>query len=274
MKIDAHQHFWKYDPVNYAWIDDSMSTIQKDFLPMHLAPVLKNNDFDASVLVQVNQTEEENDYFLDFAAKNDFIKAVIGWIDFKAADLDTRLASYANKPKLKGFRHIVQGEADDFLLDETFTQGLAKLATLDFTYDILIFERQLKAALKFVRKLPNNKLIIDHIAKPEIKHQSVNKWSNYMNAISEHENVYVKVSGMVTEADTKNWKKEDFTIYLDHVLSSFGTKRIVYGSDWPVCLVAATYEEQLDIVQTYFSKLSKTEQADIFGLNAQRFYNI
>lgn len=274
MKIDAHQHFWNYNAEDYSWIDDSMSKIRRSFLPEDLEPILRQNGFDGSVLIQVNQNEEENEEFIQYAEQNDFIKAVVSWVDFKSSKLEDRLHYYSTKPKLKGFRHIVQGEPDDFLLDETFTKGVAKLAPLNFTYDILIFERQLKAALKFIRKLPDNKLIIDHIAKPEIKHQSVNKWSNYMNAISEHENVYVKISGMVTEADTQNWKKEDFSIYLDNVLSSFGTKRIVYGSDWPVCLVAATYQEQLDIVQNYFSKLSKTEQADIFGLNAQRFYNI
>ncbi|WP_341227210.1 amidohydrolase family protein [uncultured Arcticibacterium sp.] len=274
MRIDAHQHFWNYNDKDYAWIDDSMSKIRQSFLPADLEPILKQNGFDGSVLIQVNQNEEENIEFLQYADENDFIKAVVSWVDLKSPDLKNRLHYYSTSPKLKGFRHIVQGEPDDFLLDETFTKGVAKLAPLDFTYDILIFERQLNAALKFIRKLPDNKLIIDHIAKPDIKNQSINKWSNYMNAISEHENVYVKVSGMVTEADPQNWKKEDFSIYLDNVLSSFGTKRIVYGSDWPVCLVAGEYEEQLDIVQSYFSKLSQNEQDDIFGLNAQRFYNI
>jgi L-fuconolactonase len=272
--IDAHHHFWKYNPINYSWIDDSMKVIQRDFMPEDLEPVLIKNGFYGSVLIQVNQMEAENEAFLKLADKNDFIKGVVGWVDFKSDSLDTWLMHYSKHSKMKGFRHIVQGESDDFLIDINFISGVAKLTKYNYTYDILIYERQLKAALHFIRQLPNNKLIIDHIAKPNIKNKSFNTWSNYMKAISEHENVYIKASGMVTEADTANWKKEDFTIYLDHILNSFGTNRIVYGSDWPVCLVAATYQEQLEIVQNYFGQLTKTEQNDIFKKNAIRFYNL
>jgi L-fuconolactonase len=274
MKIDAHHHFWKYDPINYPWIGDNMKVIQQDFIPKDLKPILDKNGIDGSVLIQVNQMEAENDAFLKLAEENDFIKGVVGWVDFKSDSLDSWLKLYAKTTLMKGFRHIVQGEADDFLMDDAFTKGVSKLTEDGFTYDILIFERQLKSALHFIRQLPDNKLIIDHIAKPDIKNKSFNKWSNYVKVIAEHENVYVKVSGLLTEADTSNWKKEDFTIYLDHILTCFGSKRIVYGSDWPVCLVAGTYEDQLNIVKDHFSKLKITEQNDIFGLNAQRFYNL
>jgi L-fuconolactonase len=255
--IDAHQHFWKYDPINYAWIDESMKAIQKDFMPNDLAPVLEANGFEGSVLVQVNQMEAENEAFLKLADENDLIKGVVGWVDFKSESLETWLKHYTKTPKMKGFRHIVQGEPDDFLMDESFIRGVEKLKKYNFAYDILIYERQLKAALHFTRQLPENKLIIDHIAKPDIKNKSFNTWSNYMKEIAKHENVYV-----------------DFSIYLDHVLNCFGTKRIVYGSDWPVCLVAASYEDQLGIVKDHYGQLSKTEQDDIFGLNAIKFYNL
>ncbi|MFT5885229.1 MAG: L-fuconolactonase [Arcticibacterium sp.] len=272
MKIDAHQHFWNYDPINFSWINDEMAAIRKNFLPEDLKPILEKNGFGGSILIQVNQDETENDIFLRFAEENEFIKGVVGWIDLKASNLEDKLTHYAQYPKMKGFRHIAQSEPDDFLMDQSFIDAVAKFPNYNFTYDILVFERQLKSVLHFVRQLPNNKLIIEHIAKPNIKEKSVTRWSNYMQAISKHENVYVKVSGMVTEADIKNWKKEDFAIYLDHILDFFGPERIVYGSDWPVCLVAGTYEDQLGIVQEYFSRFTKTEQAQIFGLNAAKFY--
>jgi len=274
MKIDAHQHFWNYDPINFSWINDEMAAIRKNFLPEDLKPILEKNGFDGSILIQVNQDKTENDIFLKFAEENEFIKGMVGWIDLKASNVETRLTHYAQYPKMKGFRHIAQSEPDDFLMDQSFIDAVAKFPNHNFTYDILIVERQLKAALHFVRQLPNNKLIIDHIAKPNIKEKSVTRWSNYMQAISKHENVYVKVSGMVSEADVKNWRKEDFAIYLDHILDFFGPERTVYGSDWPVCLVAGTYEDQLGIIQDYFSRLSKTEQAQIFGLNAAKFYGV
>lgn len=272
--IDAHHHFWNYDPVNYSWIDESMTKIRRSFLPEEFGSLLHYFGIEGSVLVQVNQTEDENELFLRYAGENEFIKGVIGWVDLRANNLTERLEYYSGKSKLKGFRHIVQGESDDFLMQQDFIYGVRKLKDFDFTYDILIYERQLKAALHLVRELPDNKLIIDHIAKPDIKNKSLNRWSNYMREIARHENVFVKVSGMVTEADFSHWKKEDFFIYLDHVLEFFGTDRLVYGSDWPVCLVAADYAEQLDILQTYFSKLSENEQKKIFGENAKVFYGL
>jgi L-fuconolactonase len=272
--IDAHHHFWSYNSEHYAWIDDSMKVIRKDFLPADFGSLLHYFGFEGSVLVQVNQNEEENETFLKYARENDFIKGVVGWIDLRDDSLEKSLEKYTKETKLKGFRHIVQGEPDGFLLQAEFIKGVKLLEKYNYTYDILIKERQLKEALHFIRQLPDNKLIIDHIAKPDIKNKSITRWSNYMKEISKHEKVYVKVSGMVTEADYTHWKKEDFYVYLDHVLEYFGTDRLVYGSDWPVCLVAADYGEQLDILQTYFSGLSEAEQRKIFGENARRFYSL
>ncbi|MGR3810112.1 amidohydrolase family protein [Jiulongibacter sp. NS-SX5] len=272
--IDAHQHFWTYSKEEFSWIDGSMSAIQRDFLPNDLAQVYQKHKVDGSVLIQVNQNEEENEVFHDYAVNHDFIKGTVGWVDFKSENLSERLAYYQSKPLLKGFRHIVQGESDDFLLDPLFTKGVQQLEKLGYTYDILIFERQLKAALTFIKALPENKLIIDHIAKPDIKNQSIDSWKFYMKTIAQQSNVSVKVSGMVTEADYTGWKPEDFTEYLDHLLESFGPEKLVYGSDWPVCLVAASYEQQLQIVQEYFSKLSHHEQHMIFHQNAVNFYGL
>jgi L-fuconolactonase len=272
--IDAHHHFWTYDIINYGWIDESMSAIRKSFLPEDLAPLLLQNGIEGTVLVQVNQNEEENERFLQYAQKHKFIKGVIGWIDLRSDNLRERLSFYLNKPLMKGFRHIVQGEPDDFLLQPGFIEGVRMLNEFNYTYDILIYERQLKAALNFIRELPENRLVIDHIAKPDIKNKSITRWANYMKEISRYENVCIKVSGMVTEAEFKSWEKEDFFIYLDYLMEYFGSERLIYGSDWPVCLVSAKYEEQLNILKTYFSGLPKEDQDRIFMKNAINFYNL
>ncbi len=274
MRIDAHQHFWKYDPVNYAWINDTMFRIQVDFMPEHLEPLLSSAGFDGCVLVQVNQTEEETVYFHQLAEQYDFIKGVVGWTDLRAADLNEKLTKFSKLPFLKGFRHIVQGEPVGFMKDPAFTDGLKKLLPYDFTYDILIYPTQLKDALHVLRTCPDNRFVIDHLAKPYIREGKITQWANYMKEIAAFPNVCCKVSGMVTEADWYKWKTDDFYIYLDTVFESFGPERLMYGSDWPVCLVAASYEEQLNIVQSYFSRLSNNERDLIFGENAVRFYKL
>jgi L-fuconolactonase len=274
MTIDAHQHFWYYNEAVYAWIDESMQAIRRDFLPADLEPILKKNGFDGCVLVQVNQSEQENHDFLKFTSLYDFIKGVVGWIDLRAENLEEKLTYFSQFDKLKGFRHIVQGEPVGFMQQESFIRGIKKLGEFGYTYDILIYPKQLKDALHLVRECPANKFVIDHIAKPDIKHQEISKWSNYMKEIARYEHVFCKVSGMVTEADWYKWKKEDFYIYLDCILEFFGVDRIMYGSDWPVCLVAGAYEEQLSIVQSYFEKLSTTEKNKLFGDNATRFYGL
>lgn len=274
-RIDAHQHFWKYDPGRDSWITDEMAVIQRDFLPEHLQPVLQKNGFDGCILVQSAQPEFENNFLLKAAAAHDFIKGVVGWVDLLTADVEERLAAYQPFQKLKGFRYILQGETDRaFMLQPAFKEGISKLQAFGYTYDLLILPDQLPYAKELVAAFPNQPFVIDHLAKPHIKAQELDEWKYGIQAMAEHGNVHLKVSGMVTEADWGNWRKEDFRPYLDCVVEAFGTDRLMYGSDWPVCLVAASYEEMLAIVQVYFSQFSKEEQAAIFGGNAVRFYNI
>jgi len=273
--IDAHQHFWKYNAQNHAWINDEMQVIRKDFMPEDLYPVLKQNSVDGCVLVQVDQTEEENEFQLNNAASFDFIKGVVGWIDLQADNVEERLAYYSDFKKMRGFRHILQGEADRALmLKPAFKRGISLLNKYGFTYDILIYPDQLKYALELVAEFPNQRFVIDHIAKPYIKDKKIDGWKEDMLAFKEYTNVLVKVSGMVTEADFKQWKPEDFTPYLDTVVEAFGTQRIMYGSDWPVCLVAASYELMIAIVKDYFAPFSRDEKAAIFGGNAIHFYQL
>lgn len=273
MRIDAHQHFWQFDPVRDAWITEgAMSTIRRDFLPNDLQPILQQNGIDGCVAVQADQSETETQFLLDLAAQNDFIKGVVGWVDIKADNLSERLDYFSQFPKLKGFRHILQGEKPEFMLDPKFTEGVRLLGKKGYTYDILVFPHHLIAVKVFLQRTDNQPFVIDHIAKPYIQKGMIDQWAKDMKSIAEYENVYCKISGMVTEADWKGWKKADFTPYIDVVFEAFGTDRIMYGSDWPVCLVAASYEKQLSIVQNYVSKLSDTEGGKIMGENAKNFY--
>ncbi len=275
LRIDSHQHFWKFDPVRDSWINDDMSVIQKDFLPADLDPLLKQNGFDGCVTVQSDQSEAENEFQLNNAIQHDFIKGVIGWVDLCSPQVEERLAYYSQFSKMKGFRHVLQGEKNRaFMLQPVFMNGIRLLKKYHFTYDILIFPDQLKHTLEFVKAFPDQPFVIDHIAKPYIKDKKTDEWRKDMEAIAEHENVHCKISGMVTEADWKQWKSEDFTPYIEAVVNAFGANRIIYGSDWPVCLVAASYEKMLGIVQDHFVSFTSNEKELFFGGNAVKFYNL
>ncbi|SDS98512.1 L-fuconolactonase [Mucilaginibacter mallensis] len=274
-RIDSHQHFWKYDPVKYDWIDDSMPGIRRDFLPHDLEPVLKANGFDGCITVQSHQSEQENDFQLANADRYNFIKGVVGWVDLQSPNIEARLAHYKQFKKMKGFRHVLQGEPQrDLMLQPAFLHGISLLKKYNYTYDILIFPDQLKYIAKFVAQFPDQLFVIDHIAKPNIKQAEIVEWEKDIKSVAQFENVFCKVSGMVTEADWQNWKPADFNPYLDVIADNFGRDRIMFGSDWPVCKIAAEYEQVAGIVAAYFSAFSQTEQENIFGANAARFYNI
>jgi L-fuconolactonase len=236
---------------------------------------LKENNLDGSVLVQCDQSEKENEFLLNHANNFDFIKGVVGWVDLQSDDVEDRLTYYHSFNKMKGFRHILQGESERaMMLRPAFMKGISKLKNFDFTYDILIYPDQIQYIGEFVKAFPDQKFVIDHIAKPNIKEKNIVEWKKGMEALAEYPNLYCKISGMVTEADWKNRGKDDCKPYMDVIVSSFGTKRIMFGSDWPVCLVAASYQQTMEIVSNYFSSFTETEQQDFFGLNAINFYNL
>lgn len=274
MRVDAHQHFWNYDPQRYGWITDDMQVLQKSYLPDDLAPLLAKHQLAGCVAVQADQSETETNFLLSLAHQHAFIKGVVGWIDLRAAGLKARLAHYQSFPLLKGFRHLVQGEPDGFLSDKKFIAGVKLLAQYDYTYDLLVYHHQLPAALAFVNELPQVNIVIDHIAKPSIRTGEKTKWELNMAALSTFPNVYCKVSGMVTEADWQRWKPQDFFPYLDELMETFGPQRLLYGSDWPVCLLASSYQQQYDALQLYINQLSAAEQHAIMGENAVRFYKL
>jgi L-fuconolactonase len=275
MVIDAHQHFWRFNPVRDAWITDDMSAIRRDFLPGDLAPVLDACGVDATIAVQADQSEAETKFLLGLAEGNPRIAGVVGWVDLRAADVERRLEHFSHFNKLRGVRHIAQAEVDDrFLARPEFVRGVGHLKSFGLTYDILTFPRQLPAAIELVGKLPGQKFVVDHLAKPAIAAKKIEPWAGMMREIATHPNVYCKLSGMVTEADWKNWKAADFEPYLDVVFDAFGPERLMFGSDWPVCLVAASYAQVKDIVESYVDRHAPKAKAAIFGENVKRFYRV
>jgi L-fuconolactonase len=277
MKIDAHQHFWKFNIQEYDWIGDSMAILQKDHLPDDLATILQANNFDGSIAVQARQTVEETQWLLNFADQHSIIKGVVGWLDLRSDKLDAQLEQFGRHPKLVGLRHVVQGEPDDrFILGNEFMRGITKLIDYDLAYDILIFPRQLDAAIEFVKIFPEHRFVLDHIAKPFIKDGVISPWDEQINHLASFPNVFCKISGMVTEANWRTWSVSDFEPYLDVVFNAFGMDRVMFGSDWPVCTVAAPYEKVIEIVESYLNKhnFSDAEKAAFWGGNAVKFYQL
>lgn len=275
LKIDAHQHFWKYNPARDSWITDEMALLQQDFLPAMLQPLLQQHGFDGCVLVQSAEPQVENEFLLELAHTHEFVKGVVGWVDFMEADISEQLAHYARFSKLKGFRYGLQGQENrSLMLEPAFKKGLAALSKYNYTYDLLILPDQLGYARELVAAFPEQRFVIDHLAKPDIKNQSINAWKQSIKAFAEHQHVSCKVSGMVTEANWHGWQQQDFIPYLDVLVETFGLERLMFGSDWPVCLVAASYTDTLGIVAAYFDVFSPHEQALLFGGNAAAFYNL
>lgn len=273
-RIDAHQHFWIYDDFEYSWMTEEMYLIKKNFLPVDLKPLLELNNIDGTVLVQVTQSEEETLTLLKIAETNDFVKGVVGWVNLRDKNIRSRLESYKKYSTLKGFRHVLQTEEPGFMLQPAFLNGISILREFDYTYDILIYPKHLEAAEKLVKKFPRQRFVIDHLAKPEIKNKNIVEWETGIRLIASYPNVCCKISGMVTEAGWNDWKPDDFNIYMDVILNAFGAKRVMFGSDWPMCLVAASYGDVLKIVTDYFSSFSANEQQLFFGENAINFYQL
>jgi L-fuconolactonase len=274
MSIDAHQHFWLYNDREYDWIDDTMGAIRRNFLPADLRPLLENCGFRGSVVVQTRQTRKETEWLLKLAKEHPFIRGVVGWLDLRSPRLRAELQSFAGGSKLVGIRHIVQSEPDGFLLDPDFLHGISVLEDFDLAYDILIYSKHLPAAAEFVRRFPRQRFVLDHLAKPPIKSGAIDFWARGIREIATFPNVYGKVSGLVTEADWQCWQPQDICAYLDVAFACFGADRLMIGSDWPVCLVAASYERTIDVVKDYLNRFTAEERRAVLGGNAARFWRL
>lgn len=275
MVIDTHHHYWKYNPVEYDWIDDEMASIRKDFLPETLAETLAQTDVTGVVSVQARQCLEETDWLLQMASENDFMKGIVGWVPLADPAIDGILEKYAANPWLKAVRHVVQGEPDpEFILREDFNRGISKLKKHGLVYDILITENQLPNTIRFVEKHPDQQFVLDHIAKPKIRINELEDWRSNLMKLAKHENVACKISGMVTEANYKTWTEAQLQPYFDVVLEAFGPSRLLFGTDWPVCLVATTYQDWLGLVKKVISRYSVAEQEQILYKNAKTIYQL
>ncbi len=273
MRIDAHQHFWRYSAEEYDWIDDSMASLRRDFLPLDLKPELDAAGFDACIAVQARQTLGETRWLLALADENPFIAGVIGWVDLRAESVREQLAELSENPRLLGVRHVVQAEPDDrFLLRPDFLRGIAALQEFDLTYDILIYPRHLPVAVEFVSRFPQQHFVLDHLAKPFIKAQTIEPWASNIRELARFPNVFCKVSGMVTEADWTSWKPEHFQPYLETALQAFAPDRLMIGSDWPVCRVAGSYSKVMSLVIEFLDQHAPDAREKLLGGNAQRAY--
>jgi L-fuconolactonase len=274
MRIDAHVHFWRYDPAGYGWIDGALAPLRRDFLPDDLAPLAAAADVGGVVAVQARQSLAETAFLLDLAERHPLVRGVVGWVDLQADDAPAQMARFRGRP-LVGVRHVVQDEPDDaFLLRPAFVRGIAALEDHGLAYDLLIRPRQLAAAEALCARCPRQRFVLDHLAKPDIAHGGLAAWEPGLRALAERPNVLAKLSGLVTEADWTSWTDETLRPYLDVAWDAFGPERLMIGSDWPVCTVAGEYGRVAGAVVSYLGGRPTRERDAVLGDNAARFWNL
>jgi len=275
MTIDAHHHLWRYTPQEYGWIDDTMQLLRRDFLPADLKSAMRSAGVDGTIAVQARQTLEETRWLLDLADENDEIRGITGWAPIAGPEFPGVMEEFDGRAKLKALRHVIQGERDEnYILREDFNSGIRALEGSGLVYEILIYERHLPQTIEFVDRHPNQLFVLDHLAKPLIATGVMEPWAAQMRELGKRENAWCKVSGMVTEADWNAWTSETLKPYIDVAVEAFGPQRLMAGSDWPVCLVACSYERWWQVLREYFSSFSQQEQERIFGENAAELYDL
>ncbi|MCC7053258.1 MAG: amidohydrolase family protein [Gemmatimonadaceae bacterium] len=274
VRIDAHQHYWRFDPVRDAWIDASMPALRRDWLPVDVVPALRCARVDGVVAVQASQSDGETDFLLALAAEHPFIRGVVGWTDLRAPNLAEWLAVRRGNTRLCGFRHIAQSEPMDFLRRPDVIAGIALLGEHGYSYDILIHAGQLAAAEFLVERCAGVRFVLDHCGKPPIASRELAAWRRGIAALARHEHVWCKVSGLITEAHWSRWRTDEITECLDTVAAAFGTDRLLFGSDWPVCLLAGSYAQVAELVETWALRLPAVERARLFGGTAVDVYRL
>ena len=275
MRIDSHQHFWRYSAAEYPWIAAGMERLARDWLPGDLAAVAAAEGIGGTIAVQARQSVEESRWLLALADAHPLVAGVVGWVDLQSEAVAESLASLSAHPKFVGVRHVVQDEPDDrFLLGAAFVRGIQQLRHFGLVYDLLLYPRQLSAAVELVARLPDQPFVLDHLAKPGIKAGAMQPWRADIERLATHPHVSCKISGLVTEAAWRGWKRSDFTPYLEVVLDAFGPKRLLFGSDWPVCLLAADYADVAGIAHDFLVRLSGPEQDAVWSGNATDIYGL
>lgn len=274
MKIDSHQHFWKHDARQYPWITQG-TPLHRDWLPEDLAPLLAAAGLNGCIAVQARQSLEETDWLLELVAQHAIIKGVVGWVDLRAARVEDDLGALVHHPKFRGVRHVVQDEPDaDFMLHPNFLRGIGKLQTFGLTYDLLVYPQQLPAAIEVARMFPDQPFVLDHIAKPSIKSGTFSPWREHLRELANWPNVSCKISGLITEADHTAWRPDEILPFVDVVRTAFDEDRVMYGSDWPVCLLAGSYRRVYELAEYATRDMEATAREKFFGGNAVRFYGV
>lgn len=271
--IDSHVHFWNFDPVRDSWITPEMGAIRNDFMPADFIKATSGTSISGCIAVQADQTEDQNHFLLSLAQNSSVIKGIVGWVDFLNPNLEERLTYWKQFELIKGWRHILQAENEAFILNPTFVNGIQQLKKFGYTYDLLCYHNQLPSILKLVNQLPDQPLVLDHCGKPDVKNQDLRTWETHIQELAQHQNVHCKISGLLVEADWKNWKEIEIFNCFDVIFKHFGPNRLLYGSDWPVVLISRPYEDWFNLVKKYLSQFSEQDQQQFFGLNAQRFYS-
>jgi L-fuconolactonase len=277
MRVDAHQHFWKVDRGDYGWMDPAVPTLYRDYLPSDLLPHLAKHKIDRTILVQAAPTTAETDYLLELATQNDFIAGVVGWLDLESPTFSEEFARYRQHPKFVGLRPMIQDLPDDaWITRPAVLRSLKTIAEADFPFDFLTHPRHLPYLQQALREVGPIRGVIDHISKPAIRAKEVSPWRELIAELAEEfPTLYCKLSGMITEANHQNWSAEDLRPYIDHVVDCFGWDRVIFGSDWPVCLLAGDYDQVIRALQTVLAPAMDHEREDkLFGLNAMRFYKL
>jgi L-fuconolactonase len=275
IRLDSHQHFWRYNPAHQVWMTDQMAELRRDYLPDEVKPLLQSIGFDGAIAVQARQMVEETEWLLQLSDTHGLIKGVVGWVDLRSPELGAQLGKYSQHPKLVGVRHVVHDEPDDnFMLQPDFQRGIGQLREFNLTYDLLLFPKHLPMAVKLAAEFPQQPFVVDHIAKPAIRDGQVSPWREDLRRLADLPNVFCKLSGLVTESRWKQWRPEDFHRYLDIVVEAFGTNRVMIGSDWPVCMVSGDYAATMSIVTDYVQKFPVGVRAQVLGGNCSRFYGL
>jgi len=273
-RVDAHQHFWRYTEQEFGWISDAMASIRRDFLPVDLRPLLNAVKIDATVAVQARQSLEETHWLLELASSNDWIAGVVGWVPLVDPQVDAVLVELAQNSRFKGVRHVLQAEPDEYMARKDFNEGISRLKKYSLIYDVLVVERQLPETIAFVDRHPQQLFVLDHVAKPLIAAQELEPWRSYIRELGRRPNILCKLSGMVTEADFATWTMADLEPYVETVLEAFGPKRLMFGSDWPVCQVASSYSRWVNTVEKLLMQLSADEREWVFGRTAMQTYGL
>jgi len=275
LRLDSHQHFWRYDPAAYSWMTDRMKILRRDYLPGDLIPLLASIEIEGTIAVQARQVVEETEWLLELSEQHNFIRGVVGWLDLRGPEIGADLKKYSAHKKLRGVRHVVQDEPDDFfMLRPEFKRGIGRLHEFNLTYDLLVFPKQLPAAATLVESFPMQPFVLDHIGKPAIRDGEVQPWKENVERLAQFENAFCKLSGMVTEAALGNWQPHEFHRYLDIIIKAFGTDRVMIGSDWPVCTLSGDYSSVMNVVIDYIKQFPIEARAAILGGNCSRFYGI